>query len=490
MRSPRVCWKRAKTPSPSRPNPRIQSQVEALQEQVGLQESALTDKAAQLDENDAIYTQMLQKTQVEQEELEVLRDVENGIFGSLKETNQKQLDSLFQLDLNDVLELMDQNKGKKSVDVLAKLVYSVLWVKSAHKILKSGKVVPSWVDMVLKKAKVGSDLPLESTLGADFPKRQTRFLMEHILTDKNLQKKLSAQMLPLRLLRAALLTKVSIEVKIYENKKFIKSLARQESICRTFQEQLEACRARLENIRAEHLALTEQISESKANLASKRAEIKGMKHRLENSSVYQRDNQLRQDWDARVIDPQSMFLDALITGVYFSLGYQLSSDPMLLNGMKNMIVFNCDQFLMEETLNTLRQRPLIDIFCKHSRIEKLFWGNYIFGIETLSKFQRINQCRLKFFIIRDPFEMCLSLVKEVAFKRDIVIVQNLSQLCINDMRVAIAEGKLFLLINVRLSGILTRTGACRHAQPGPLRVRNVPERDSVQPLSQKKPDGG
>jgi hypothetical protein len=152
------------------------------------------------------------------------------------------------------------------------------------------------------------------------------------------------------------------------------------------------------------------------------------------------------------VKPQMMFLDSLMTGIYFSLGYQLSTDPMLLNGIKNMISFNCDQFMMEEGLNILQERSLIQIFCQMNRIEKLFWGNYIFGIETLSKFQRIHQCKLKFFVIRDPFELCFSLVKEVSFKKDIVIVRNLSNLCINELKNAIIEGKLFFLVNIRLSG--------------------------------------
>lgn len=412
-------------------------------------------KKKELELEDAldIFKQITHQNQVEDEELEILKETENNIFGSLKESFEIQKKNIKTLKTNNILEAFKINKDNKSIDIIAKMLCLLFWLKSTNKIISSGKIVKSWVEIFLKKIKGDFENKFKELISSCFSKKLTKLVVKHILGNKNLQKKISAKFLCLRIVRTILMTKTAIEVKIQENIKFIKSLEKQESICKSFKIELKNNYDKLEILKKEHYILTKHINESVNNLTKIKEKIKLMKFKLNNSKIYNKNNKMKQIWDPRIVKPEIIFLDSLMTGIYFTLGYQLSNDPMLLNGIKNMISFNCDQFLLEEALNLLKNRPLIRLFCKTTRIEKLFWGNYIFGIETLSKFQRINQCKLKFFIIRDPFRMCYSLVKEVNFKKDIVIIQNLKDLCITELQNAITHGKLFLLVNIRLSGI-------------------------------------
>jgi hypothetical protein len=412
------------------------------------------DKTKELEEAKELHRQMKHKHQVEMEELEVLEEREQTIFGSLKKNFKTQLANLSKTKLSSILEMVKKNKDNPTVNCLAKTMCILFWSKTTGKALASGKMVASWVDIFFKKLKKNFEGLFMGMVQSCFTKKVVGLLRTYILGDKNIQKKISPKLLGIRVLRSLLLTKITIENKTNENHEFISTLLKQRETCVEFEKEVGICEEKEKRVDEEYQLLKQQIRESEVGLKSKREEVDMLEYNLENSKKYQHENHSEVSFDPRIVKPEIIFLDAVTCGVYFSMGYQISSDPMLLNGIKNIISFNCDQFLLEEGLSLSNERPLIQVFCNQSRIEKLFWGNYIFGIETLSKFQRITQCKLKFFVVKDPFGMCFNLVKEVNFKKDIIIVWSLLEFCIGDLHNAIREGKMVFLMNVRLSGIL------------------------------------
>lgn len=429
--------------------------MDKKEEELSAKQAIFSVKESEMKEATELHVQIQQKYKMELEELDLLRETEHNIFGALRKNYEVQLGKLEKIKLKQTTGLLKKNKGNATVNALAKALCVLFFSKSTSKVLTGGKMVNSWVDVFCAKMTSDFEGKFMSLVQSGFSKKVVNLFRNFVVNDKTIHKKLSSQMNLLRVIRSIILTKVSIEVKLQENREFTASLEKQSQICGTYSKEVEVCSRRVDRVQSDYETLTLQINIIREELGRQNENIRLLKFKLENSKRYIKKGATKETWDPRLVKPEMIFLDALTAGLYFTIGYQISTDPMLLNGLKNMISFNCDQFLLEEAFAVSHRRPLVKVFCKQNNIEKLFWGNYIFGIETLSKFERIKQCKLKIFVVRDPFAMCFNLVREVNFKKDIVIVRSLTELCVGDLHNSITEGKLLLLMNIRLSGKTT-----------------------------------